>query len=552
MPPDAAAAPRAVWLRLPAPRPGMAVACLVALSVPVLFLGLDRYPVVNADEAFYHDIAWTMLESRDWWRVRTGPGEHVYDTFANAPLQYWVRGFVISLAGPGPFGMRIHSALAGLLAVLATYGLALRAAGRAAGFLAGLLLLFSYQLVYLHGARTGELETGVALLLGALALLFVRAVRRPRAGFLAHHGLLVALAGWKAPVVPIPLLAELACFALVPPARARFGEWLRTGLALLPLALVWHGYQAWRLRELVPQVVEAVGMQAAGSSAVEGIAARGAYYAERVWFGAWPQIALLPAAWLALWPAARRVDSVQGVAVRVIGLYLLAVFGFYCTISKVGPWYGVHAFPFVAASIAIALSDLEWRRVLSPGVLLLGAAGVASIPFVAPPLFDYDPLSASAIRIAMPVSVRGVGALPAWLSISLATAALALVAWLVTRRVGAARPVVAATALAVVVLAAVRVAAPLGDLDRSTPVDALHADLAERRRAGVALSFPIDVPPVHPWIAHYYFGHDYTLRPARPRPGDPGPPWQRYTLVGEGAATTRRIRALEAPLPLGP
>jgi len=330
-----------------APRLPTALAVLGLLAVPILFAGLGAYPVVNADEAFYHDVARTMLESGDWWRVRTGSSEHVYDTFANAPLQYWARGLVISWVGPGPFGMRIGSALAGLLAVWATCVLATRLAGSHAGLLAGGLLLTTYQFVWLHGARTGELDAGVALLLVLLAGLFVRALVRPGAGFLLHHLCLAALFGWKAPVVSIPLLAEALCFALLPAARPRLGAWLRAGVLVLPLALVWHGWQAWRLRAWLPEVVAAVGAQAGGGAGIApgaGPAGRALWYGERMLFGAWPHIVLLPAALAALGPAlgdaGRRAGPVtaRSLGVAVTCAYTAAVLGFYVAISKVGPW----------------------------------------------------------------------------------------------------------------------------------------------------------------------------------------------------------------------
>lgn len=527
--------PLASRWRLPGPRPAVAALVLAALAVPILFVGLDRYGVVNADEAFYHDVAWTMLETGDWWRVRTDGGEHVYDTFANAPLQYWARGLVISWVGPGTFGMRILSALAGWLTVLVTFALVLLAAGRRAAFLAALLLLFSHAFVYLHAARTGELETGVTLLLVLLALTFVRAIREPGAGFLAHHLCLVALFGWKAPVVPIPLLAEAACFALVPAARPRLSAWLRTALVVAPLALVWHGYQAWRLREHLPAIVDAVGAQAAGTSgaaAISGPAARAAYYAKRLYFGAWPQAVLAPAAIAALWPRLAGPPDGRRDALRVMGAHLVATLGFYCAISKVGPWYVVHALPFLAAWVAIGLGELAERREAPASALLLTAVGVGCLPFVAPPVLGYDPFAASAIRIPMPIHVRGLGPLPPLASMAVLSALLGAALLFTRRRFGATRPVVVVCVMAVVAIAALRVAVPLADLRRTTPAAGLRADLDTRLRAGGEIPFPVDVPPTHPWIAHYYFGHDFVMRPAPGRPGDPGPPHRRFVLVG--------------------
>lgn len=527
------------------PRTAIALGVLIGLSIPVLFMGLGDYSVVDADEAFYHDVAWTMFETGDYWKVRTGPGEHVYDTFANAPLQYWARALVISWIGPGLFGMRILSALAGLLAVLATFGLVLRRAGRGAGFLAGLLLLTNYQFVFLHGARTGELETGVALLLVLIAGLFVRTLERPARGFLLHHVCLALLFGWKAPVAPIPVLAELVCFALLPAARPTFVAWLRAGVFVAPWALGWHAGQAWRLHAVLPDVIAAVGDQAGRDSDwLDRFVEHAHYYARRIGFGAWPQIALLPAAIASLLAggAARARDG--GLMIRVIAIQFVTVLVFYCAIAKLGPWYVSHAYPFMAALIAFGMSDLQSRRGLPIFSLAWLAFGIAAALFVAPPLFGYDPFAASAIRIPMPLAVRSIGSWSTAASIALVGAASLCVAVGATRRGRSTRPVILVATWLVAGVSLARVISPLASLERVSAQDALRNELAERRATGHRVSFPIDVPPAHPWIVHYAFGHEYALREAPRRPGDPPAPDRRFVLVGE---RTREQAAAGAP-----
>ena len=515
-----------------APRPRVAIGLFVVLAFPVLLMGLDDYGVVNADEAFYHDIAWTMLETGDWWKVRTGSGEHVYDTFANAPLQYWGRGGVIAISGPGIFGMRILSALAGLLTVVATYSLTLSIAGRAAAFLSGLLLLGNYAFVYLHGARTGELETGVTLLLVGLVATFIRALQRPKSSFIPHHLLLVALLGWKAPVVPIPILAEIAAFALLPAARRRGVDWLRTGLwVVVPGALIWHGYHAWRMQAFLPQVIDAIGAQAGGPSMAQGLLGRASWYLERAWFGAWPQIALLPAALLALREHLKTLGSGSADAVRLVAIFFVSILIFYCSISKVGPWYLNHSYPFLAILIAIGMLALVRQGTSFSVPLFFFALGLAAIPYIAPPLLNFDPFAESAIRLAMPLEIRGIAPLPPVVAIGLTALALMGFLGLMTKRGGGAGLWVFGFVGVVVLLSALRVTWPLHDLKRQSAGYALFLELDERRSRQVEPSFPIEVEPVHPWIVHYYFGHHYVIQPAPPRAGDPGPPRQRYHLI---------------------
>ncbi|MCH2184388.1 glycosyltransferase family 39 protein, partial [Myxococcota bacterium] len=472
-----------------------------------------------------------------------------YDTFANAPLQYWARGLVIAGFGPGLFGMRILSALAGVLTVLFTYRLTLGLAGRSAAFLSGLLLLSNYAFVYIHSGRTGELETGVTLLLVGLAMTFTRALYDERAGFWGHHLMLVALLAWKAPVLPVPILAEGAAFALLPAARARIGDWLRTGIWVLPLALVWHGVQAWRMQAYLPKVIEAVGAQAGGTSVADGIAGRFLWYLERAWFGCWPQIVLLPGAWLALRQGFREGRFLRADSLRIVGMFLVAVIIFYSAISKVGPWYWTHAYPFLAILIAVGMVELIRQGAESIAAPMAFAMGLAFLPFIAPPLFAFDPFQESAIRLAMPLHFSGLGPFSPLASIVLTALFLMGLTWVACQKSGAGPTWLSLGIVVVIVLSWVRVSGPLLDLRRLSPEHTLFVELIERRERGREPIFPIEVEPVHPWIAHYYFGHDYHMQSAPLRPGDPGPPFQRFRLVGPRSGVNLRNPMPAVPTP---
>ncbi|MBW2231196.1 MAG: glycosyltransferase family 39 protein [Deltaproteobacteria bacterium] len=531
---------------LPAPPPAVAVAVLVLLSWPLIFFGLSRYGVVNADEAFYHDIAWTMLETGDWFRLRTGPGEHVYDTFANAPLQYWLRGLAISHVGPDMLGMRIVTALSALLAVLATYVLTLRVGGRRAAFLGGLVLLTSFQFLYLHSARTGELEPGVCLLLVLMAHFFLRATLEPDRGFVAHHVVLALLVGWKAPVAPVPVIAELACFALIPEVRARLPGWLRTGIFVLPFALVWHVGQAFRLGSVLPEIILQIG-QSAGGADGHGPTHRVFYYAHKLLFGGFPYSLLQPIALAALAGRAlrgRAIGRPTPLALRVLCLYTLAILLFYVAISKTGPWYVVHAMPFLAILVALWLTGLQ-ERGLSWAVVLSIAVALSLLFWLAPPLAGYNPFERSAIAIGMPLGWRTFGALQP-LPAVLATAGVLLVPLsLAKRRLGARFSPLLALMLAVVFIgyALVRCLLPLAYVDHLSPLATMAANLDERRRAGAAIPLPIELPPAHPWTVHYYFGRDYLMQFARdPKSGTP-PAQSRFVLIESRAGSRAREAA---------
>ena len=186
---------------------------LTLLSVPVIFYGLGDYGLVNGDEGVYHSISRNMLESGNWWRLEF-TGEHrVYDTFMNSPLQYWLRGNVIRVLGDNYWSMRISSAVFAWLSVLALFTLVWWMATPRAAFLAALAQLTTFQFIYQHGARTGELEPFVCFLLIAAALTFLRGIFEGRS-FALHVLCIGLLANFKMPLVILPLLADLAFFAV--------------------------------------------------------------------------------------------------------------------------------------------------------------------------------------------------------------------------------------------------------------------------------------------------------------------------------------------------
>ncbi len=177
----------------------VAVLVLVLLSLLFVFYRLGSYSVVNGDEAIYQDIALRMLDTGDWLTLRAGDEHRVYDTFMNAPIQYWARAALASTLGRNLWTMRIFSAGFALASVLMVYRLTLHMAGRRAAFLAGLIQLTTYQFLYLHSARTGELEPVLSFLFVAAAYLFIRAIEDPQRGFALHHLCLVALLNLKLP-----------------------------------------------------------------------------------------------------------------------------------------------------------------------------------------------------------------------------------------------------------------------------------------------------------------------------------------------------------------
>jgi 4-amino-4-deoxy-L-arabinose transferase-like glycosyltransferase len=483
----------------------------------LILYGLGSYSLVNGDETLRLGVAERMVESGDWLRLEF-EGEHrVYDTFMNAPLQYWARALGISLFGSNLWTARIHSALLGVATVLLTWRVALSVAGPGGAFLAGLGLLTTLQFVYLHSARTGEFETAICLLLLLVAHLFQRAVERG-GGFLAHHVCLALLLDLKLPLVLVPLLAEAAYFALTPSARGRIPRWLASGLAVAPFALAWHVARALAFPDEAARVFETMFGLAGGirSQAAGGPLENAGFYASVLLFGGHPWSFLyLPAVVCVL---ARARDATERTRWRALGLTALTLLVFFSGIRNRLPWYVLPAYPFLAIFVGRWLGDLCSR---SPGRLELAVLGaVAACLLVADArTTSFHPFLHEAHLVPMQVRWRSVlGVAPPW-GVLLAAAAGAAALLGLARAGGErwARRAAVAFTLGLAALALVRVAMPLRHLGYQSDVARLHRELAERRAAGRPLPTPIELPGAPYWVIRYYFADDYDVV-VRPRP----------------------------------
>jgi 4-amino-4-deoxy-L-arabinose transferase-like glycosyltransferase len=478
----------------------------VVLSLPLILHGLGRYSLVNGDEAVYHGIAEGMAASGDWLRLEFRSQHRVYDTVMNAPLQYWARAALISLFGSSLWTARILSALFAVASVLLTERVGRRLWGPGAGLLSGLVQLTTLQFVYLHSARTGELEPMLAFFLTAVAWLFVRTVDGGRS-WLPHHLSLAILANIKLPIALIPLAAELLCFVLHPAARDRLRSWVLVGVALLPIGLGWHAYQIVALGDAFWQTVATMTSQASGSIAAgpaAGPLSNAAFYVSVLWFGAFPWSLVYPIALVRLTTASRSWAEWS------VALYGLAVFAFFLAVSKHAPWYIVPAFPFLSLAVGKWLSDLcrgavgSWEAWAAP-------AAMALVLWTRDGAMGYDPFALPAIRVPMPMSWRSLGALGPALGIPLAAMALGGLAWAARAR-GLSASILGRGFTAVFLgWGLLRVSLPLAALEHRSELAQLSEELERRRAEGARIDFPIELPSASLPLARYYFADDFRI-----------------------------------------
>jgi 4-amino-4-deoxy-L-arabinose transferase-like glycosyltransferase len=492
---------------------------LVALAVPLILMGLGSYGLVNRDEEIYHAVARQMVESGNWLELDFYGEARSYDTFMNAPLQYWARAVVISLFGPGPWSMRILSALCAVASVLLTYRLVYALATPRAALLAGLVQLTTLQFVYLHSARTGELEPALALGLTAAALTFVRRVR-DGGSWISHHLVLVVLLNLKAPFVAIPMLAEVACFALIPATRGHTRSWIVTALWLLPLGAVWHLAQLVYLWEPFLEVMARMGDQASGAHTQKWLVGPGAeigfgplcnavFYTAAIAFGAFPYSFVYPLAIVGVLRG-RASELSRRWPWQVIGVYVAALLLFYLIIEKHHSWYVVPAYPLLCAFVGCWLDDLRRR---APGVIPIVTIGflLGALVWTRPDFTSFNPFAVRAYLLPLQLRLTTLGGVPAWLGVPATALAISAALLVVRGRAGPRfAPLLASMLTGILVtVSAVRVALPLRYLDTISETAAFRRELDARGTAGAAL--PIDAPIPYAWDTRFYFDHDHEI-----------------------------------------
>ena len=483
---------------------------LSLLSIPIIFWGLGSASLAHGDEGFYQLVARNMLETGDWSRLEF-TGEHrSYDTLLNAPIHYWAKAVLIWCFGDNYWTMRLISAVFGLLSVLATYRLTSYVSNRTAGFLAGLLLLTTYQFIHYHGARVGVLEPIVTFCLVMTVDTFLRALDRDK-NFIAHNIYLIALVNLKSPLLVVPVAAELLYFAITPGTRRRLVGWSLTGLAMLPLGLAWHGYQYFRLgHEQFWEAVDKITGKASGETVPRediGVAHHARYYGETMLFGAFPYVLAAPLAIVGL--IGSSAPSAQRRRERMLLLAPACLLAFFVIISKYYSWYMIPLYPFFAAIVAIWLARLpKMKRVALP----IGAAAVLAALMVVLRLDVLD-MNPYATR-RMDVTVASIGDLPPWIVFSGAAVAIASLLALLRLVLKQNFAPVLAWGLAGVLIGygGVRVLAPLRFVGHQSPMAELRRQIDAELAAGRKLDFPIPVTEAGNPKVRFYFGSEFVIR----------------------------------------
>ncbi len=140
---------------------GTVLLALVALYL-LYFAGLGRFPLTDADEPVYGQVAQEMAHG-DWLT----PHREGQLWFDKPPLFYWLTAATTVLLGAGEVASRLPSALMAVALVLLVYALAAFDFGRRTGLLAAVVMATCLQQIVLAHAAVTDM-TLAAMLLAAL------------------------------------------------------------------------------------------------------------------------------------------------------------------------------------------------------------------------------------------------------------------------------------------------------------------------------------------------------------------------------------------------
>lgn len=199
------------------------------------FWGLDAAMVRDCDEARYGVAASEMLRA----------GSPLVTTYAGAteywnlkpPLGYWLIEMAYRVLGPTPLALRLPAAVSSIAVTGLTMTIARRLAGSAVAVISGAVLVTSFGFVFYHGARSGELDMPLTLL---LTCLFGLAEHLPysRPARLAA-GLILSIAFLLKSFALLPFVAALAAYLVLTRGPRSMSAWTVPALVLALVASVW-------------------------------------------------------------------------------------------------------------------------------------------------------------------------------------------------------------------------------------------------------------------------------------------------------------------------
>jgi 4-amino-4-deoxy-L-arabinose transferase-like glycosyltransferase len=192
-----------------------------------------RYGVAASEMLHRHSVlVTTYAGATEFWNLKP-------------PLGYWLLELSYRLVGETPFGLRLPAAACAVATTALTMLFARTAAGPRAAILAGLILTTSFGFMAHHGARSGDLDAPLTLLLFLLMMLAPR-ISDSRQARLAM-GLVLSLGFLLKSFAILPYVAALGTYCLLTRGVSSWRAWM------LPLSVTIVVTTTWAVARSVAE-----------------------------------------------------------------------------------------------------------------------------------------------------------------------------------------------------------------------------------------------------------------------------------------------------------
>jgi 4-amino-4-deoxy-L-arabinose transferase-like glycosyltransferase len=184
-----------------------------------------RYGVAASEMLHRHSpLVTTYAGATEFWNLKP-------------PLGYWLLELSYGLFGETPLALRLPAAVCAVATVALTMLLARRLGGPAVGVLSGILLASSFGFLAHHGARSGELDAPLSLVLFILLLLATRMFdsRAARLGV----GLVLSLGFLLKSFAILPFVAAIGVYGLIARGRASWRIWVLPACIVIVTMVTW-------------------------------------------------------------------------------------------------------------------------------------------------------------------------------------------------------------------------------------------------------------------------------------------------------------------------
>jgi 4-amino-4-deoxy-L-arabinose transferase-like glycosyltransferase len=184
-----------------------------------------RYAVAASEMLHAHSpLITTYAGATEFWNLKP-------------PLGYWLLDLSYWAVGETPFALRLPAAICALVATALTMLMTRRIAGPRAAILAGIVLATSFGFLGHHGARSGELDAPLTLLL-LLFLMLAPHLMASRPARLAA-GLVLALGFLLKSFAILPFVAAVAIYCLITRGIASWRVWPLPAAVIVVTAATW-------------------------------------------------------------------------------------------------------------------------------------------------------------------------------------------------------------------------------------------------------------------------------------------------------------------------